>query len=35
MNHAAGVGLHSNVIGPFIWTPSNGYLDSYELWRID
>lgn len=35
MNHGAGAGLHSNVMGPFVWVPSNGYLDSYELWRID
>lgn len=35
MNHDAGAGLHSNVVGLFVWVPSNGYLDSYELWRID
>ncbi len=35
MSHEAGAGLHSNVVGPFVWSPRNGYLDSYELWRID
>jgi hypothetical protein len=35
MSHEAGAGLHSNVVGPFVWSPRNGNLDSYELWRID
>jgi hypothetical protein len=35
MNREAGAGLHSNLMGPFVWSPRNGYLDSYELWRID
>jgi len=35
MSHEAGAGLYSNVVGPFIWSPGNGYLGSYELWRID
>jgi hypothetical protein len=35
MSHAARTGLHSNVVGLLPWTPVNGYLDSYDLWRID
>jgi hypothetical protein len=34
MNHKTGAGLHSNVVGPFVWSPLDGYLDSYDLWRI-
>ncbi len=35
MSHEARAGLHSNVVGLLPWSPANGYLDSYDLWRID